>query len=795
MKTALPLILLGSLLLVLAATASANGYQWADDAGFVNGCDFTFKCNFTNHDDWTTCDDELLSMSFNNAWSSNNDLTYSVFDPFQEYDHAEGTRSFEIKLKDVRGTGMITASCDVYLQDEWTDWIPCASHKNKTFTVQTSQVQIPSVCASGTSSPSTGANQAPVARFNYSPTSGIFTGTAVYFTDTSADADGAIASWNWNFGNGQTSTSKDANATYPAAGTYQVTLIVTDNAGAQSIVTRPVIVNSPAPPTPTTPTNSPPNASFAYSPASPVSVNTGVSFGDTSADSDGVIAFRTWTFLGATPSSSSSLNQTVLYPAPGTYTVILSVTDNNNATRTTTQTVTVTGTIAPPNPGNNQLPSADFNFAPVTSGKVNKGSMITFTDLSTDLDGNIAARTWTFSDDGSTSTGATTTHTFLKKGIHTVTLSVRDNNNGVSTASKTVNADRLSGSNSKPNANAGSDKKIDCGETTTLIGNGSDSDGVIVLYEWELEGADDYSSTTSGVYNVEYDNEGTYTAKLRVTDDEGATDTDAISIKVEKDDDVECDEFDDWTSSDDLNPVIVIGGGSTGTFTPQTSKPLGYSCNTGSECSSSVCTNNRCSQCESSGDCLNGNYCNAGSCYAKKLNGSECSSDSHCKTGYCNAGTCSNPFTGDLKGVGEPCAKDGECGTSHCAKAFGQSACVECVSSMDCAGSQKCSNYSCKDIDCQNGTIANRECVPFECSSDADCPSEKSCNESNHSCEDRATGASATASAAGSNPATGFASLAFTDEGRVNFGAGFLGLLMLAALTGLAAYSYMMRTW
>lgn len=63
----------------------------------------------------------------------------------------------------------------------------------------------------------------------------------VSFTDTSRDPDGNIASRSWNFGDNTTSTSQNPTHTYSAAGTYTVTLTVTDNTGqtnsAQTTVT------------------------------------------------------------------------------------------------------------------------------------------------------------------------------------------------------------------------------------------------------------------------------------------------------------------------------------------------------------------------------------------------------------------------------------------------------------------------------------------------------------------------------------------------------------------------------
>ncbi len=82
-------------------------------------------------------------------------------------------------------------------------------------------------------------NRAPVANFN-SSTSGL----TVTFTDTSTDTDGSIASRAWNFGDGTTSTSANPSKTYATAGTYTVSLTVTDNGGLTNTKTQSLTVGT-----------------------------------------------------------------------------------------------------------------------------------------------------------------------------------------------------------------------------------------------------------------------------------------------------------------------------------------------------------------------------------------------------------------------------------------------------------------------------------------------------------------------------------------------------------------------
>ena len=94
--------------------------------------------------------------------------------------------------------------------------------------------QVNSHIGGGTAPPG---NQPPVANFGDT-----ISGLAVNFTDSSTDSDGTIVSRAWNFGDGGTSTATNPSHTYAAAGTYSVSLKVTDNGTATNTKTQSVTV-------------------------------------------------------------------------------------------------------------------------------------------------------------------------------------------------------------------------------------------------------------------------------------------------------------------------------------------------------------------------------------------------------------------------------------------------------------------------------------------------------------------------------------------------------------------------
>ena len=93
--------------------------------------------------------------------------------------------------------------------------------------------------AAKTSGGGGGSNATPVANFSSS-----VSGLTATFTDTSTDSDGTIASRSWNFGDSTSSTTANPSHTYAAAGTYNVSLTVTDNGGASNSKTQAVTVGS-----------------------------------------------------------------------------------------------------------------------------------------------------------------------------------------------------------------------------------------------------------------------------------------------------------------------------------------------------------------------------------------------------------------------------------------------------------------------------------------------------------------------------------------------------------------------
>jgi PKD repeat protein len=174
------------------------------------------------------------------------------------------------------------------------------------------------------------ANQPPVARFTFSPTNPFVNQWITFDATASYDPDGSIVSYFWDFGDGATAAGSRVTKRYSAAGTYTVTLTVTDNRGATNSASQTITVTSP---------NRPPVASFTFSPANPNPGDTVTFDASASSDPDGSIVSYSWNFGDG--NTASGVTATHVYASAGTYTVTLTVRDNQGATSTAQKTIQV----------------------------------------------------------------------------------------------------------------------------------------------------------------------------------------------------------------------------------------------------------------------------------------------------------------------------------------------------------------------------------------------------------------------------------------------------------------------
>ncbi|MEK7989579.1 MAG: PKD domain-containing protein, partial [Thiotrichaceae bacterium] len=240
----------------------------------------------------------------------------------------------------------------------------------------------------------------------------IAVGNSVTFSGSISDTAGETHTVSWNFGDGSTSNTLNSNHTFMRAGTYNVTLTVTDNHGGVSVETIPITITNETP---------------VVNAGADVETRIGeiVTFNGQVTDPDfGNSPTHVWLVDGTiididqivsmTPNSAST-TASHTFNTKGTYVVTYRVTDSYGETGTDSLTVTVRGAIPVVNPI-----TSTPNVAEDSTIAIDVGETVDFSATFTDLDNGTHTFEWQFGDNSSTTgsaqlgTAVTTSHTFMQ---------------------------------------------------------------------------------------------------------------------------------------------------------------------------------------------------------------------------------------------------------------------------------------------------------------------------------------------------------------------------------------------
>jgi len=342
-------------------------------------------------------------------------------------------------------------------------------------------------------------NGAPLASFSFSaPTE---QGTAILFDGSaSADSDGTVVSYAWDFGDGTTGTGVRVHHTYSRAATFSVILTVTDNRGQQGTTTRQVSV--------TATTN--PIAAFDLSPTSP-KIGDQVVFNASAATAatGRRIANYLWTFGDG--GSSTGVITGHAYGQSGTFTVVLTVTDDLGRTGTTSKTVTV---------GAQTLPTAVFVVSPSTAD-INQPIFFDASTSTAPAPQSVVAWAWSFGD-STTGEGRQIQHSYAQAGTYTVLLQVTDSAGQRGTTSKTVTVGLSPTAKfvvSPSPATVGATVTFNAAESTAPAGT------TVATYSWNFGDGGGIETVSSNSRTHVYAAAGSYTITLTVTTSTGQTAT------------------------------------------------------------------------------------------------------------------------------------------------------------------------------------------------------------------------------------------------------------------------------
>ncbi len=308
----------------------------------------------------------------------------------------------------------------------------------------------------------------------------------------SSDSDGSIGLYAWRFGDGHTGTGQKPSHTYASAGTYPVTLTVTDSSGQRASVTRQLTVLAG------------PAARFTP-PSSRVTEGGAIGF-DATASAGGAagaaIASYAWSFGDGTSGTGATASHT--YASPGTYTVKLTVTDRSGASASATQLLTVL----------DEPPVAQFGASPAVPIP---GQPVAFdAGASSDPNGAIVSYAWDFGD-GASATGPDPTHAYTGPGTYQVQLTVVDRGGQQATVTRPVTV------YAQPQATYSYSPQLPVegvANTFSATSSGSDPGNMISAYDWSFG-----DGTTAGEPTAShtYARPGSYRVTLTVTDGRGLT--------------------------------------------------------------------------------------------------------------------------------------------------------------------------------------------------------------------------------------------------------------------------------
>jgi PKD repeat protein len=267
-----------------------------------------------------------------------------------------------------------------------------------------------------------------------------------------------------------------------------------------------------------------------------------------SAQDDGTIVLYEWDFEGDGTfdwRSNQSGNASHVYRAAGLYNPLFRVTDDAGQMGVDRTSVSVRS--------RNLEPFADAGGDRASEA----GAPVALNGTGFDPDGSITKFEWDFEGDGAwdfSGASGNVSHVYDSPGTYRAVLRVTDNGtpplNDTDVCFVTVYV-----VNQPPTANAGPALTATAGEAVLLVGKVHDADGYIALYEWDFDGDGrmDWSSGETGSASWTFFLPGTFTARLRATDN-GPVPKNAASATV-------------VTVVPKNNPPLVFGPASLGAST------------------------------------------------------------------------------------------------------------------------------------------------------------------------------------------------------------------------------------
>jgi chitodextrinase len=181
--------------------------------------------------------------------------------------------------------------------------------------------------------------QAPVAKFKATPLTGEIPLTVQLDSSDSYDSDGRITNYTWTISDGQQSAGRNPSILLEKSGSYEISLVITDNDGLQSKPVSKTVTVEDA----NTIEDIKPIAQLQVEPLSGVVPLTVALDGSQSIDPDGSnLALYEWVATdNKTTLTTTGETATLTFDKAGDYTIKLTVTDDSGNTASDSETITV----------------------------------------------------------------------------------------------------------------------------------------------------------------------------------------------------------------------------------------------------------------------------------------------------------------------------------------------------------------------------------------------------------------------------------------------------------------------
>jgi len=255
-----------------------------------------------------------------------------------------------------------------------------------------------------------------------------------------------------------------------------------------------------------------PLVDFYWTPLSPFE-NESVQFTDNSSAYDMPIS---WFWQFGDSNTSTLQNPAHTYSQQGTYPVNLTVTDSDGSVVSFVQNIVVQDTVP-----------ENLVIIANPASPVIEGTNVSFTGFATAYDMPLTYE-WDFdASNGITidATGQVVGNLYAQQGTYTITLTARDNDG--STATTTY---LLVVTDTVPTANAGPDQIIDECNSVQFNGSLSTAYDTPISYNWNW--GDSTPAGTGAMPTHTYAQNGVYTVNLTVTDSDGSSASDILTVNV-----------------------------------------------------------------------------------------------------------------------------------------------------------------------------------------------------------------------------------------------------------------------